>query len=468
MLYNNKRFTALVRIRGILQLLLASAFLTISAQVYAAPESTPPFTPEPPKNPDNPDNPNPDNPNPNNPNPDNPNPDNPNPNNPNTPTDPNYVVDDGGITIMGPLIVTGDDDGDDGGGGGGGGGGDGYGDGGASLPYIYIDPPIFSPGSNNHPMFAGGNSGPTPGQWLTQYLIDYIEYLMGTPSGLQSLQGFLDFVGPHIGDYNREFLQDWLQGNLPSEIRYEVGEDGSIPPQLGDMMNSLGAQLMRDEFYDRGGASPSNSEYGSFAAYWDTIFNPATRDWTTTCMQVGAYDSATVVDNGDGTITFTIVNTAGMESFWLHQVPDSPYPDGPMHNVVQIFSWTEVIDFDRLTNYTFDPDYVLSCSFNDLYEYLNEIYEDLYGCSYDFNDYFLDYYNDFYNDFYNNFFNYYDDFYDSFLDSYYGEGGCWWYDDSDGYWYWYDDIDGCWYWYDDSDCSWYWYDDYDDCWYWWE
>ncbi len=61
-------------------------------------------------------------------------------------------------------------------------------------------------------------------------------------------------------------------------------------------------------------------------------------------MQVGGYGGASVTNNNDGTATYTIKNTAGANSFFLHVVPNIRRSSGPMSNVRQIFKWPEPIN----------------------------------------------------------------------------------------------------------------------------
>jgi hypothetical protein len=49
--------------------------------------------------------------------------------------------------------------------------------------------------------------------------------------------------------------------------------------------------------------------------------------------------STTAVNNGNGTVTFTITNIAGLNSFGLHVLPNRTAASGPMTNVTQTFAW---------------------------------------------------------------------------------------------------------------------------------
>jgi hypothetical protein len=135
---------------------------------------------------------------------------------------------------------------------------------------------------------------------------------------------------------NAAFLGGWLAGTLPSDISYG---GGSL--EVNEMMVSPGVNRMRNSFY-QGKCKTITYDYGTWEAYRDTVLNP--RYWSSTAAQVGGFAGATATNNGNGTVTFTITNVAGSHSFFLHDVPNSPFSRGPMHNVTQHFAWTEPID----------------------------------------------------------------------------------------------------------------------------
>jgi RHS repeat-associated protein len=139
-----------------------------------------------------------------------------------------------------------------------------------------------------------------------------------------------------IGSNNRDFLASWLAGTLPRQVTYSPDSQ-----QTHDMQQSPGAAIMRNDFYMTG-AQGSTSMYGTPDAYVGTMLNPLY--WSSTAMQVGGFSGATVINNGDGTATFTITNDAGTYSFFYHRVPNSPFATGPMHTVTQTFIWVEPIN----------------------------------------------------------------------------------------------------------------------------
>ena len=61
---------------------------------------------------------------------------------------------------------------------------------------------------------------------------------------------------------------------------------------------------------------------------------------------MGGFARASAINNGNGTVTFTIPNRAGAHSFFYHLpfVSDNPFgTGGPIRNIYQTFQWTEKI-----------------------------------------------------------------------------------------------------------------------------
>lgn len=136
---------------------------------------------------------------------------------------------------------------------------------------------------------------------------------------------------------NWNFFWDWALGSGPRERFY-----GPNDIETQEMEQGAGADVLRKVFYGKGCKNADQIAYGTFHAYRDTIYLP----WDTQ-FQVGGFAFATAVNNGNGTVTYTIPNTAGAHSFWLHLVPDRASPTGPMSNIYQKFQWTESIDSSR-------------------------------------------------------------------------------------------------------------------------
>ncbi|HAF15738.1 MAG TPA: hypothetical protein DCK99_19005 [Blastocatellia bacterium] len=137
---------------------------------------------------------------------------------------------------------------------------------------------------------------------------------------------------------NINFLLNWLSGRGSNSRSYNPSS-----VETTEMQNSPGADALRDDFYNTGCEGVRRFDYGSGRAAWDTLLNPWTADWSSTGAQVGGFARATAVNNGDGTVTFTIPNTAGANSFFYHAVPDRTGTTGPMRNINQTFTWTEPI-----------------------------------------------------------------------------------------------------------------------------
>lgn len=148
------------------------------------------------------------------------------------------------------------------------------------------------------------------------------------------------------GAGNFAFLIHYI---APHETRSETY--GPETRESQDMRNSPGADVMRDRFYAAGAITQPRLGYDSGRAWRETLLDPRSADWTSTAAQVGGFGRAQVVNNGDGTATFTIPNLAGTKSFFYHLVPDIPKSVsyyGPFAPIHQTFTWTEPIDTFRI------------------------------------------------------------------------------------------------------------------------
>lgn len=137
---------------------------------------------------------------------------------------------------------------------------------------------------------------------------------------------------------NWNFFWDWTLGRGSNNRYY-----GPNDIETQEMMHSQGVQNLRDRFYNGKCKSFGRGEYDTYEAYWNTSVNPATADWSNTAAQVGGFAGASVVNNGNGTVTYTIGNVAGAHSFFLHVVPNRSSNTGPMRSIKQTFQWTEPI-----------------------------------------------------------------------------------------------------------------------------
>jgi RHS repeat-associated protein len=133
---------------------------------------------------------------------------------------------------------------------------------------------------------------------------------------------------------NWNFFWDWALGRGQRNRNY-----GPNSTETQEMQDSPGGNALRDAFYKNGCKNVNNFGYGTARAAWDTLPHPST-----TGAQVGGFGGAIAVDNGNGTVTFTIPNVAGTHSFFYHIVPDRSSPTGPGSNIRQTFQWTEPID----------------------------------------------------------------------------------------------------------------------------
>ena len=136
---------------------------------------------------------------------------------------------------------------------------------------------------------------------------------------------------------NFRFLLDFGTGSGSNNRVYNAGTT-----ETQEISASPGANALRDAFYRGGGATIPRFTYASDQAAKDTVLNPSY--WSSTALQVGGFDGASAVNNGNGTVTFTIPNEAGTRSFFYHAVDDRTGTTGPMRTIKQIFTWTEPIE----------------------------------------------------------------------------------------------------------------------------
>ena len=133
---------------------------------------------------------------------------------------------------------------------------------------------------------------------------------------------------------NWDFFWDWALGRGPRVRSY-----GPNNIETQEMQNGPGGALLRNAFYANQCRDVKDVYYDTIPAYLGTITMPFD-----TSFQAGGWAEGTGTNNGDGTVTFYIPNTAGAHSFFLHLVPNRRSPTGPMSNIDQKFTWTEKID----------------------------------------------------------------------------------------------------------------------------
>lgn len=140
---------------------------------------------------------------------------------------------------------------------------------------------------------------------------------------------------PIPGNDNLTFLADFLTGTGQTNRVYDYPSK-----QLDDLINSAGGQGLRDAFFKGGCKNIANYTYGTSEAF---LKSPP---WSSSAAgQVGGFAGASAINNGDGTVTFTIPNTAGRKSFMYHMMSDRPPGStGPLRSIMQTFIWTEHID----------------------------------------------------------------------------------------------------------------------------
>lgn len=136
---------------------------------------------------------------------------------------------------------------------------------------------------------------------------------------------------------NTSFFFQWIFGIGPRTRNY-----GPNDVETQEMEQGAGADVLRKVFYNKGCKNADLISYGTLHAFEDTFYLPSD-----TSFQVGGFSFGTAVNNGNGTVTFAIPNTAGTHSFFYHTVPDRSVSTGMMSNIYQTFQWTEPIDANR-------------------------------------------------------------------------------------------------------------------------
>jgi len=173
-------------------------------------------------------------------------------------------------------------------------------------------------------------------------------YIQSDPEGLYAGVNTYGYVGGNplsnidpLGltwKSNWNYFWDWALGHGQSDRSY-----GPNDVETQEIQQSVSAQMMRDAFQKAGCKNVLGLSYGTFEAYWDTTINPFTADWASTAFELGGFEGGSVVNNGNGTATYSFPNVSGTHSFWLHLVPDRKSPTGAMRNIRQKFSWTEPV-----------------------------------------------------------------------------------------------------------------------------
>jgi RHS repeat-associated protein len=135
---------------------------------------------------------------------------------------------------------------------------------------------------------------------------------------------------------NWNYFWDWFFGWGSSYRSY-----GPNDVETQEMEQSVAAQQMRDAFHKAGCQNVNGLDYGTVEAYVDTAVNPLTADWGGTPFEVGGFAGGSVVNNGNGTATYSFPNVSGTHSFFFHLVPDRQSSTGMMRNITQRFTWTE-------------------------------------------------------------------------------------------------------------------------------
>jgi RHS repeat-associated protein len=143
-----------------------------------------------------------------------------------------------------------------------------------------------------------------------------------------------------LGLHNWELLYDFLSGTGSADRYYD-----SDTIQTFQMRQSPGAKKLREAFYNSGCKGVSTFEYTTKEAALETAFGPKA-DWSNTAFQVGGFDKAMAINNGNGTATFIIYNEASRSSFLYHGLYLFTVQNrigGPLRTIRQTFVWSENI-----------------------------------------------------------------------------------------------------------------------------
>jgi len=150
-----------------------------------------------------------------------------------------------------------------------------------------------------------------------------------------------------------------LTGELPAKIFY-----GSNDPATEEMKVSLAVQRRREEYIQQGCPASASLASSHFEAYFDSFVPKGLNAgnfgvgiipiMNQTQFQVGGHSGS--IKKAGGIVNYTVTNTAGFSSFigrsaFANTFPvfglqanawDNPFgPQGKMHNVDQIFQWSE-------------------------------------------------------------------------------------------------------------------------------
>ncbi len=207
-------------------------------------------------------------------------------------------------------------------------------------------------------LFTGRRYDPEAGLYYYRaryYAYDIGRFLQTDSIGYSDGINWYAYVGNNPINYkdpsghsivsNYVYYVQWTLGLGKDEREY-----GQESLETQEMMVSPGANELRKRFYRNRGKDTYSIKYKSIPAAIDTVLNPLY--WSSTALQVGGFSGASAVNNGDGTVTYTIPNESGTNSFFYSDhfvsIPDRNSPKGPMRTIVQSFQWTEPIDSETL------------------------------------------------------------------------------------------------------------------------
>jgi hypothetical protein len=158
---------------------------------------------------------------------------------------------------------------------------------------------------------------------------------------------------------NLKLLRDFIFGTGQTQRAYDRNS-----VEAREMASSPRVNQAREAF-SKNGHKDVNYGYGSGKAFDQTVVKAAIPVGTTkipflgripipvnplasdrlgsTAAQVGGFAGASIVNNGDGTATFSVHNEAGARSFFYHAIGNREGTTGPFRTIIQDFKWTEPI-----------------------------------------------------------------------------------------------------------------------------
>ena len=152
---------------------------------------------------------------------------------------------------------------------------------------------------------------------------------------------YVDIDGKTFID-NMSLLYDFITGSGETNRSYDDNH-----PLTQEFINSPAGRNIVNQFYANDAQTRTDIRYGTFTAAINTLWRV-----NNVSMQIGGYGGASALNNGNGTVTYTVNNVAGAKSFFYHApfVSNKQGDTGMFRSINQTFKWTTNIDYGRLSN----------------------------------------------------------------------------------------------------------------------